>query len=99
MGSLRDLTGVLAIFFAGSVVLAPVLAWSLRIALKPLTETLRFRSDPRLIGRVERLEGELEELRRTLADVRDGQQFERALGAAGARAAPLTPPGSASPPG
>ena len=41
--------------------LAPVLAWSLRVALKPLMDTLRYRADPKVLGRIEQMEGELQE--------------------------------------
>ena len=80
MGSFRDLAGVLAVFFLGSVVLAPVLAWSLRVALKPIVDTLRYRADPKLLGRMEQMEGEIQELRHTLSRVAETQQFDRSLG-------------------
>lgn len=92
MGSFRDLAGVLAVFFVGSVVLAPVLAWSLRVALKPLMDTLRYRADPKVLGRIEQMEGELHELRHTVARLAETREFDRSLHPAALGAAPRTDP-------
>jgi hypothetical protein len=89
--NLGELTGLLAVFFGGLIILTPMLAISTRFALKPLLETMaRLRQtqnsdEVRALHarRIELLENEVEHLRRTLRTLVDGQEFDRLLQAQG----------------
>lgn len=94
-GVLYDLSGLLALFFAGSIVLTPLLGLTLRFALKPLIESVaRLQGSSRdddlrlLTRRVEALENELEMTQRALGDVRAASDFDRRLNGPGQNEAP-----------
>lgn len=88
MGSfLFDLTGVLAIFFGGAIILTPLLAFSLRIAFKPFLEVLnrsrqdKLAHDDRLLQgrRINLLETELQDLQRTVTALAEAESFRQQL--------------------
>ena len=77
-GSIREIAGVVAVFFLGLIVLAPVAAFSLRFALKPFRESLQ-RRDPQLVRQLEQVQGEVEALRASVQKLEEGQAFATAL--------------------
>ncbi len=87
MIDLGELAGVFAVFFGGMVVLTPLLAISARFALKPLLETMaRLRqinaaqeTNSLQDRKIELLEAEVEQLRRTLNALVDGRDFDQQL--------------------
>jgi hypothetical protein len=84
---LFDLSGVMAIFFTGAIVLTPLVAISLRFALKPFItavsrgqqvgaareEALRQES------RISQLEGEFHDLQRVVQRLADADEFRQQL--------------------
>jgi hypothetical protein len=79
--------GGLSILFTGMVVLVPVLGLTLRFAIKPFFDSwlevqrgrVAIDQDSLLARQVGVLEGELQEVQRTLQAVVDGQDFQRQL--------------------
>ena len=97
--NLGELTGLLAVLLGGLTILTPILAISTRFALKPLLESMaRLRlaqntEELRALNtkKVEMLEAELDQLRRTVNTLVATQEFdrqlhERAVGQSGSRA-------------
>jgi cob(I)alamin adenosyltransferase len=86
MGELIGLIGVV------SVVFIPSLAFAARFALKPIVESiLRLREgfvtqdNAYTAKQIDRLEREIDDLRSKLEHLESAREFDRALGAAGAR--------------
>ena len=78
-----EFAALMALFFAGSIVLVPVLALSARLALKPLIDTLRLRSsgdaDVLQDRRIALLEAEVQHLSAALHQMAE-DDFRRQLG-------------------
>ena len=85
-GMLGELTGVIAVFFGGAIILTPVLALSARFALKPVIESfarLRQGHDADLTQdrRLALLEAELQSVQTTLQHLVEADDFRRQLSA------------------
>ena len=87
-GTLGDLTGLVAVLIFGGAVLAPVLALSVRFALKPVVEAwVRIRQEggasSKELAMQERrmalLEQEIHSLQRTVQELADAEDFRRRL--------------------
>jgi|SRR5687768_4927070 len=83
---LGELTGVIAVFFGGCVMLTPLLALSARFAIKPLIDSMtRLREVPIKERtslndrRIEVLEAEVESLRRLIDAQSDRRAFDALL--------------------
>jgi hypothetical protein len=79
----EEFAAIMALFFAGTIVLVPVLAISARLAFKPLTETLlklRHSGDADMMQdrRIALLEAEVQALTAALQQVAD-DDFRRQL--------------------
>jgi len=78
-----EFAALMALFFAGSIVLVPVLALSARLALKPLIDTLRLRSsgdaDVLQDRRIALLEAEVQALGAALHQLAE-DDFHRQIG-------------------
>lgn len=100
---LYAVAGVLAVFFGGAAVLAPILAFSARFALKPVMETwIRLRqsqaadpTDTLQDRRISLLEAELQGIQQSLQTLVEAEDFRRQLANPGS--APASPP-TAEPP-
>lgn len=78
--TLEGIARILVVFFGGSIVLSPVLALSLRHALKPLTEILlRLRTEPEQERRIHLLEGELQQVQNEMHRLLEAEEFRRQL--------------------
>ena len=87
-GSLRDLTGLAAVLLMGGAVLVPVVALSVRFALKPVVDAwVRIRQETggstREMAMQDRrmalLEQEIQGLQRTVQELADADDFRRRL--------------------
>src|SRR5688500_2092516 len=95
-GMLSELTGVVAVFFGGAIILAPVLALSARFALKPVMESfakLRHGSAADLTQdrRIALLEAELQNVQTTLQHLVEADDFKRQLAVPAAHPTSLPP--------
>jgi hypothetical protein len=81
--------GGLSILFTGMVVLVPVLGLTIRFAIKPFFDSwveiqrgrVAMEEDRLLARQVSLMEGELQEVQRTLQTLVEGQDFQRQLAA------------------
>jgi hypothetical protein len=83
-GVFAELTGALAVFFAGAIILVPVIAVSVRFSLKPLIEarTRRLHGDATDLAqdrRIALLEAELQGVQGTLQELQEAEDFRRQL--------------------
>ncbi|HET7231203.1 MAG TPA: hypothetical protein VFJ16_14420 [Longimicrobium sp.] len=84
----QEFAAIMALFFAGTIVLVPVLAISARLALKPLTETLlklRQNGDESTLQdrRIALLEAQVQHLSATIDQFAE-DEFHRQIGAGSA---------------
>lgn len=81
------IAAVLAVIFAGITILVPVLALTIRFALRPLIDSwVRLKQSPdtdqerALIGRrLDLLEAELQHVQHSVKEIAEGQDFQRQL--------------------
>lgn len=80
---LHALTGLVAVVLSGSVVLVPVVALSVRFALKPLLLIKAGQTAPAAAAlqeaRVAQLEAEIQHLNATVAQLAEAADFHRQL--------------------
>jgi len=79
--TLEGIARIVVVFFVGSMMLSPVIAFSVRHALKPLTEVvLKLRAAPRQDDqRLALLEEDLHTMQQQLQRLLEGQEFQRKL--------------------
>lgn len=85
-GMFAELAGVIAVFFGGAILLTPIVALSVRFALKPTMESLakiKQTSHPETSTlqdrRISLLEAELENLRNSVQYLAEAEDFRRQL--------------------
>jgi hypothetical protein len=99
---MEDFAGVVAVFFLGAIILAPVAALSARFAMKPVIAlyTRRLAADDlatevsEQARRIEALEAELADMQDSVKALTTATEFERRLAAPGTRIPSKAPPGS-----
>src|SRR3712207_4594523 len=102
-GVIAELTGVVGVLVGGAIILTPLLALSVRFALKPLIESwarIRQAQGPEAAQlqdrRISLLEAEIQHLQEQVRHLSEAEDFRRQLSAPGADAAPpAVPPGGA----
>jgi hypothetical protein len=96
-GMLGELTGALAVFFVGAIILVPVVALSVRFSLKPLIEArARLRhgdvTDVTQDRRLALLEAEMQNIQGTLQGLVEVDDFRRQLATPDIAPAPVVRP-------